>query len=319
MPKLLSTSDVEPSQRRAFWSDMVCGTYVQLECDPLASDHAAFSGRITVAELAELQLTQVQAHAQLVRRSTASIARDHDDYFLVSMQTEGRGRIEQDGRIAHLEPGDFALYDSTRPYTLRFDDDFSQIVLKLPGRVLRSALKNTERLTASTVRGERGAGHLLINMVSTLARDIDTLAAPSAAAVAEGVTHILVAGLSTLPAAHTPEPTRMQTYQVERIKACIRARLRDPALTVASVAMALSMSPSSLHRAWAGAPCSVSDWIWCQRLDGAKADLCSPGHSASSVSQIAFAWGFNDAAHFSRAFRARFNCTPRQMRIGAGA
>ena len=36
-------------------------------------------------------------------------------------------------------PGDFALYDSTRPYQLLFDDDFEQIVLKLPGERLRSA------------------------------------------------------------------------------------------------------------------------------------------------------------------------------------
>jgi hypothetical protein len=38
-----------------------------------------------------------------------------------------------------LAPGDFALYDSTRPYQLTFDGAFQQFVLKLPGPTLRTA------------------------------------------------------------------------------------------------------------------------------------------------------------------------------------
>ena len=67
-----------------------------------------------------------------------------------------RGRMSVDGKPrsdAVLEPGDFALYDSTRPYALRFEADFEQIVLMLPGPVLRSQLSASERLTATTVQG----------------------------------------------------------------------------------------------------------------------------------------------------------------------
>jgi AraC-like DNA-binding protein len=46
--------------------------------------------------------------------------------------------------------------------------------------------------------------------------------------------------------------------------------------------------------------------IWAQPLDAAKRDLCDPAEAARSVREIAFSWGFNDAAHFSRACRARF-------------
>ena len=108
-----------------------------------------------------------KARSQLVRRTPALIARASEDHFLVSIQTQGRGVISQDGRHAVLGPGDFALYDSTRPYQLTFDDDFQQYVLKLPGPTLRTALRQTERLTATTVRGDRGAGHLMIGMIRT--------------------------------------------------------------------------------------------------------------------------------------------------------
>jgi len=32
------------------------------------------------------------------------------------------------------------------------------------------------------------------------------------------------------------------------------------------------------------------------------------------VGEIAYGRGFNDAAHFSRAFRERFGCSPREWR-----
>jgi AraC-like DNA-binding protein len=254
----------------------------------------------------------------VVRRTAAKIARATEDDFLVSIQTRGEGVIVQDGRTARLAPGDFALYDSTRPYELRFEGSFQQYVLRLPGPTLRTALRDTHALTASTVGGQRGAGHLMIGMIRTLAADIGTLAPESAAAVAESVTQILIAGLSALPAARREPVSQLTAYHREPIKACVRERLRDPGLTVARIAAQLRVSPSTLRRSWTGEACSLTEWIWAQRLDAARRDLCDPGMAARNVSEIAFSWGFNDAAHFSRAFRARFGCSARELRAGAG-
>jgi len=44
-------------------------------------------------------------------------------------------------------------------------------------------------------------------------------------------------------------------------------------------------------------------WIWGMRLDRCRNDLASPALAARSIGEIAFYWGFNDVAHFSRAFR----------------
>ncbi len=317
MSRMLSTASVSAPQRVAYWTDLVCDTYVQLQCDaPPGAD--GIDGEIVADELATLQLSRVTASAQVVRRTPALIARASEDHFLVSIQTEGRGVISQDGRQAVLAPGDFALYDSTRPYQLSFDGAFQQFVLKLPGPTLRTALRDTERLTATTVSGERGAGHLMIGMIRTLAADIDALAPESAAAVADSVSQILIAGLAALPAARHQPVSQLTAHHREQIKALVRARLADPALNVATIARALRLSPSTLHRAWAGEPCSLTDWVWAQRLEAARRDLCDPACAARTVSEIAFAWGFNDAAHFSRAFRARFGLAPREARARVG-
>lgn len=311
--RLLSTRDVESRQRTAYWTDAVCDTYVQLECEPRGGADT-IEGEIGADRLATLELSRVAATAQLVRRTPAKIASASEDYFLVSIQTAGHGVVSQDGRDALLAPGDFALYDSTRPYQLAFDGAFEQFVLMLPGPTLRTAVRDTQRLTATRVCGDRGAGHLMISMIRTLAAELGTLAPESAAAVADSVTNILVAGLSALPAARQPAVSHLTAYHREQIKALVRLRLRDPGLGVGQIARQLRLSPSTVHRAWAGEACSLSDWIWSQRLDAARRDLADPALAARSVSEIAFSWGFNDAAHFSRAFRARFGGAPREMR-----
>lgn len=316
MSRLLSTADVTPAQRLAYWSDAVCATYVQLECD--AAFDGPFEGEIAVDRLAALALTRVSSTAQVVRRTPSLIARADEDRFLVSIQTAGRGVISQDGRDALLGPGDFALYDSTRPYTLSFDGAFQQIVLMLPGPMLRSALRDTRRLTATAVPGTRGAGRLLIEMIRTLYADLDTLAPASSIAVADSVTQILVAGLSALPAGQELGVSQRTAFHREQVKALVRQRLRDPSLTVAEVANALRMAPSTLHRAWAGEACSLADWIWALRLDAARRDLIDPALAGRSVSEIAYGCGFNNAAHFSRAFRARFGCAPSEWRTVSG-
>lgn len=129
MSRLLSTDTVEPRERLAYWVDMVCDTYVQLDCDAVRDDRQ-IDGQITSDSLATLALSRVCSTAQTVRRTPAKIARATEDYFLVSIQTHGHGRVLQDGRTAVLAPGDFVLYDSTRPYELQFDAPFQQYVTR---------------------------------------------------------------------------------------------------------------------------------------------------------------------------------------------
>lgn len=312
MARVLTTEAVHARDRLAYWNEAVSDAYVRLTCDAPGRDVV---GDIRVDSLATLELSRVTATAQHVRRTPSLIATAAEDYFLVSIQTEGVGAIVQDGRTAVLRPGDFALYDSTRPYELRFDAGFQQYVLMLPGPTLRSQLRAAPELTARVVHGSRGAGHLMIEMIRTLAADIGVLEPAAAAAVAQSVEHIVVAGLSSL-APDVPVPAPGLAARREQIKSCARARLRDPDLTVAAIAAGLHTSVSTLHRAFAGEPCSISEWIRAQRLAAVRADLCDPALRHRTISELAFSWGFVDASHFSRAFKARFGCTARDVRPG---
>ena len=246
MTLLLNTIAVPPRDRLAYWTDMICNTYVQLECEAIRSDR--FAGSIKSQSMPGLDLSMVASGAQKVLRTPQQIARANDDYFLVSIQTRGNGVLRQDGRDALLSPGDFALYDSTRAYELQFEGDFQQIVLKLPGEQLRNAVRDTEKLTATTVCGRAGAGHLMIGMIKTLWDDVDALESASAVAVASGVLNILVAGLQTLPASKRRSVSSLTSYHLTRVKGEIDSRLRDPGLVMGDVARDLGISVGHIHR-----------------------------------------------------------------------
>ena len=54
--------------------------------------------------------------------------------------------------------------------------------------------------------------------------------------------------------------------------------------------------------------------IWEDRLRHCREDLVSTELRRRSISEIAYSWGFRDAAHFSRMFRHRFGETPSALR-----
>src|SRR5437879_1802433 len=115
----LSTDAVDPADSVDFWTTAISQTYVELGCSvPEGLDR--IDGRIDAADIASLSLSRVAGTAQNVVRTPGSITRTSDDFFLVSVQTAGSGLVVQDERTALLHPGDFALYDSTRPYQLHF-------------------------------------------------------------------------------------------------------------------------------------------------------------------------------------------------------
>ena len=59
---------------------------------------------------------------------------------------------------------------------------------------------------------------------------------------------------------------------------------------------------------------TVSSYIRRERLEGCRRQLADPQWQEHSITEIAFSWGFNNAAHFARAFRGQFGMSARDFR-----
>jgi transcriptional regulator GlxA family with amidase domain len=106
----------------------------------------------------------------------------------------------------------------------------------------------------------------------------------------------------------------MENFHRMRIKAFVREHLRDPDLGVDMLAGRLNLSPRHIHRLFKSEPQHLMRWVWSERLRHCYGDLSRVSQRYRTVAQIAFAWGFNDSAHFSRAFRRRYGLAPSEVR-----
>ena len=96
--------------------------------------------------------------------------------------------------------------------------------------------------------------------------------------------------------------------------AYIDANLAHSDLSPDTVARHMGCSRRYVHRAFEGEGATLERFIWDRRLESSRAALLSPERSAASISEIAFACGFNSGAHFSRAFKKKYALAPRDLR-----
>jgi acetamidase/formamidase/AraC-like DNA-binding protein len=152
-------------------------------------------------------------------------------------------------------------------------------------------------------------------MLDATARTLETLADAEWATVAQSLVDLLLtlAHQSAGPASDT-RATATQAAILYRICQTIERRLDDPELAPARVAQAEGISERYLQKLFEGVGDNFTHYVRERRLQGAWADLSNPAEAHRSISDISYAYGFGDSAHFSRTFRHRFGLPPREFR-----
>jgi AraC-like DNA-binding protein len=100
----------------------------------------------------------------------------------------------------------------------------------------------------------------------------------------------------------------------ETVYRYIATHLRDPHLTVERIAAALGWSRRTLARVFVPHGQTVMDYVYHQRLEGARRDLLNPMLEARSLVDIARSWGFVNYSHFADRFRDHFGVTATTVR-----
>src|SRR5690348_9640358 len=101
--------------RLGVWRDLLRDHFVSLDVDAPRGD--GFRGQVRTIELDDLRVAEVSSIPQAAHRTAALARRDPDRYFQVGLLTSGKARLVQDGRECRLAPGDFAVYETERPFT----------------------------------------------------------------------------------------------------------------------------------------------------------------------------------------------------------
>lgn len=295
------------------WKHLVAESFVPLAAR--TADVDGFRGRMRSRVLDRMSIVEVTATSHEVHRTPALIAQAHERYFKLNLQVEGTGLLIQDNREAVLQPGDLAIYDTNRPYTLTFEEQARIMVVMFPCDALSLPTDYVGQLAAVRM-GATGLSGIVGQFIRQLSENLDVLNGPSGSRLATNALD-LVSTMLHAAMDMTPDRMKPQALLAVSVREYIDANLSDPLLSPASIAAAHFISTRHLHNVFHESGTTVAGFIRSQRLDGARRDLRDPLHAGKSVAAVAARWGFLDAAHFSRTFRDAFGIPPSDWRRGA--
>jgi AraC family transcriptional regulator, positive regulator of tynA and feaB len=269
-----------------------------------------FNGKLQKHQIGRLTLLDVSGSAY-----AAQHARDGNaDYVSVVMSMRGSTNLVQRGYDVVLNPGDYCIMDSTITSQTTIPGPFHNVVARMPVADVTSILPTWQQSIGMVITSREGAASVFFDVVRSILRQPDALQAESHVGISNAAVDLLASTLLALPHNRKPSPSHMETFHRTRIKAFVQEHLRDPDLDVDMVASRLGLSPRHIHRLFKEEPQHLMHWVWSERLRHCYADLSRESQRNKTVAQIAYAWGFNDSAHFSRAFRHRYGEAPSDLR-----
>jgi AraC-like DNA-binding protein len=307
------TTECAPAGRRlALWQDIVCDVYVQLDCK--SDMRASFRGEITRTPLGPAACSTVSSGQQRVCRTPSRIARAHEEFILIALGRHGAGAVLQDGRETIIRPGEFALYDTTRPYELQFDEAFTQTILQVPREMLYRRITGIETMTAISFSSERPLEKLAYDFIAAISQAADQVEYDTAARLTDQALDLVALALGDR---YRNAPLASSTHRsalLYRLKTYIQNHLRDPDLSLSRTAAALGISTRYVNDLLADDRTSFQRHLLTQRLEQCARELSSHRTAHRQIGEIAFAWGFNDLSHFGRVFREHYGLSPRDWR-----
>lgn len=95
-----------------------------------------------------------------------------------------------------------------------------------------------------------------------------------------------------------------------RMTAYIRHHQKDQDLSAVRLAAEHAVSVRAVYAAFAEQGEYLAEWVMRGRLEGARGQLARTRPGPGSIARTAHAWGFKDARHFARRFRAAYGMSP---------
>ncbi len=306
-----STNDFPVNERREWLHEVISREYANVEITPPA-DGNLFNEMI-IYPWNNLRLSSIQSNEiTLKRKHHEPNVYSQDAYFVVILLS-GNYHLQQNGKEVFLQPGDISLYDATLAHQISCSEKFSKLIISIPRPILRDRISGVEYCTVLRIPGNSGIGAVASSFIRSALSQTGQLTIDEFSALSESSLDLLTLALATV----RPEKFNLSTSRtltLNRIKVYIEVHLSDSALNPAIVATAIGLSSRYINALFKDEETSLMRYIWQRRLENSRKNLLDSMLIGHRVSDIAFRWGFNDLSHFSRVFKQRYGCSPKDYR-----
>ncbi|MBB4424556.1 AraC-like DNA-binding protein [Bradyrhizobium sp. CIR48] len=308
------TAGVRPAEQFAYYREAICQAFMNLTPEPAAA--AGFPASVEHVRLGDAAINRVSFPEHVVRRSGADIAASDRSCFYLNLKLAGRCRILQGNREISLSPGQVGIFDSDQQFALLHDRGPQLRVASfwVPAEALRERLPASFDVAAVRVSDDPLVGHLIVETARTLSDGALRMTEDEGVLLFRALIELVAVSLSRRSRAGAAESENLADTTTLALKRAIHRRLREPGLAVADVADAVGISERYVHKLLARSGSSFTEYVIDHRLDGAARDLRDAAMADRAIGAIAFDWGFSDLSHFTRRFKQRFGCRPRDWR-----
>jgi AraC-like DNA-binding protein len=307
MSQLFSTDLLPASDRIDAWqwnAQQICG-----DCR-IRLPKVSFHGSIEIRNIAGLPLTRFSSSALSFWKWPFDSAAAPSRSCVVITQIAGTRLYLQDGAEILLRPGDSTIIDTAVPWSSSCDTDCVRLYLRVPRWIMQDRLRMREIPTAQKIVGGTAPGAILSRLSQNLYDEAAWMKGEELTAALDHYFDVLTACIR----GDAPQPAAVPELKA-RILRFIEANLGEQTLSPSGIAQAVGISVRHLHRVFSVGSCTVGDYIRALRLDQCRRDLVDPKFQDKSITEIAFARGFGDAAHFSHSFRKQFGISARTFRV----
>lgn len=306
-------SDVGAQDRFALWKESIaCIFDVELDRD---FPKEAFRGRVEASLFGELMLARATSSRQSWARAASTIARDCMDHYMIQLFVEGGMEAWHRRGSTSVQGGSLVVFDLAQEVSSR-TPDFTNLSLIIPREAVADCLRQPDEQHMRCLPGQNPVVSLLIDHIAGLERMKHSVSAEQAREIASATTALVAACLNSSGANAAPAAQEACVPQTLLVRRTIEQHLADPDLSVAGITRMAGISRTRLYALFEPAG-GVKHYVRERRLRRALGMLLDARKRYRPIYEIAAACGFANESAFSRAFRQRFGCSPREAREDA--
>ncbi|HET9104134.1 MAG TPA: helix-turn-helix domain-containing protein [Solirubrobacteraceae bacterium] len=315
-PERWRTQGATVKRRLESWAEILAETHLAFDVGQTAHTPVDFEGAVMRRRIGDLMLVDCAASPFLGSRGRAmiapSVAAGNENILGFQFVCRGVELVREASRDVALTPGDVVLWDGLQPTEVEIIEPFYKRTLMFPRHEVLALCPRLADADALPALSRNGPAHLLVRYMNALALELPQLETAARAAAASAALELLRAVIE--PSLPTNRAAGRAALRAD-VRRYVRAHLQDPALGPVSIARQYSISVRALHALFEDADASVAALVRGERLARCLEDLRRV--NGGSVTEIAFRWGFCDAAHFSRVFKREYGATPSEIRHAA--
>ena len=294
------------------WCDVLSANDIPMQIECARRD--TFRAEMRTKNLGGINFFDIRADAHRAVRTAALLTSDDTRVYGVTLQIEGTSSLTQDGQTSILQPGDFALYDSTREFERDFPEAYRCFIVRFPHSMMQLPSHTLSSVTATRFGAKDGVGVVVSPFLAETANNLSELSGWSGVRVAHALIDLVSSALAEKLTDAQIASANPRAHAFVRVCEYIMQNLGDPTLSPDSIAHANFISTRQVHKIFHAERITVSQFIRDRRLEECRRQLADPADAHLTVGQIAAQWGIYDGAHFSRIFRNAYGISPRDYR-----